>query len=1587
MASSMLTGERRWASARKTGMTVLGKVPKPMNLPSQRLENHGLDPSVEIVPKGTLTWGSKPSSAATNAWGTSSVSSPHAEGSIGSPSFASGRPSSGGSGTRPSTAGSDRSYEPVSNAWGPSSRPSSASGILASSQMSAAGTRPRSADTRPGSSQLSRFAENSVDNTVAWGSTGTAERLGAISSKARGFTLSSGDFPTLGSEKNSDSHSQRGHSSQGRPASASGTSSTLKETLEPHLIENRNVDHSDHGNVNTWKAENHPYVGDGAPPYMENWQKDPQQAQSYTNVNIPPRNFDSWRNPPFHPADAAWYRGGGPVGPYRPSGPPGSYFDPHVSARPLPNSQAVPRPDASSVGYRPNNGEPYRPHMPPEPYMGPGYSNMPRRPGPYPGPVPYEGYYGPQAGFYNSSEKGPIMPMVRPVVYNQYPSQNLHLDPGNYHARPGGYATTMNEEQIKLGQTHENQGQFRVLLKQHDVREGREVHGKPEQSLMGTAPHLEREIQPGLLRQEGDRRTKIQKAEAAKTLSLPPVEGAPSMHKSSSLDGDSSDCHHRNFSENSIKEADDRLIRREETTNARVRDRKQYPVMKKNSPLMEKGVGLHTKAQITDRQNDFGMCSSKEKTKSKDVTITADQSTSMVNVPTSNDVILVPGKPNALTEEKYHESTTVDKVLHVPSLPLGTCENVHFQGQTRVHDVKGIDHQGESRSSRHDNDERMKKVPGSESSITTCLSSKGILLASPLDSAASVVAPEKHGVPHAASSGDGSYSASSLDTIDHKAQRAKVKEMATQRAKQLQKEEEERTREQKAKALAKLEELNRRTSAESSNQKVNNSPPSSDDLLDKKQDPGAGMVLKADMAFAGAPLGTCSEAVTPTDDDGTRNAENLINATSDVAAQHSDSAVQTSDLSQNQHLEPSQGTVSKKVMHETAPDIHGTSSKHEQLGYGRRQTITPNRSMGEKQASTVSTGNPEYTVAMNTSTSDVPASIEENSVRHRKKNNKSARNNKNKPDEGLPNSSFPSPDTELVPQKLHPGSRKSNASVSAAEAISVSSESLHATVVPAEALSVENSSEIPDMPLKQGLTESTEESQARVNDHWKPHPHRKSAKTQQTNKSVPKYNVGVEAVIWAPVKPLNKNGPSVEVSKNSVIEATYPSGKSGHDMQSGIKAKRAEMERYIPKPVAKELSQQVNSQQNPPSQTQPEAGDMSGKLESNRLTVEFGKLDGVTVGKATVATDTRSGENIKHNKHGKTSSSWRQRSSVTPPVEGSLPSDPPKADQKASDQLQPSTTDSVLKRDMTHIHDGWNDVTITSPPGGSVAAVPKNVGANRQRRQPYKAQRVPGSSYPTDNTDTHRVVTDRRETHSPALVLNNSDGGKVMKTESENAAVGEHSKPHWQPKSQAYSHHGRQGNRGTGVGQRVPAQGTDCNVVQNEHKNDTSPRTVAAEAGDVRHQDAKRGGKVVGDASKDDTTVGSAPVDVNPQHQQSAALEVGHQGHYNNRLQRGQDSRYGGKDMGQDAGKRNFHTNGDERKNSQHLEYQQIGSYHKPGESYQQNPASSGGAYEGPRAPGPRFRERGRHHPRAGGHFYGRGSGVARVGDSYNSGG
>uniref|UniRef100_A0A2N9GRC8 BAT2 N-terminal domain-containing protein n=1 Tax=Fagus sylvatica TaxID=28930 RepID=A0A2N9GRC8_FAGSY len=329
----------RWgsSSARRGAMTVLGKVPKPINLPSQRLENHGLDPSVEIVPKGTLSWGSRSSSSTSNAWGSSTLS-PRTDGGTGSPSHLSGRPSSGGSGTRPSTAGSDRAHEPTANAWGPNSRPSSASGALTSNQtsnQSLTSLRPRSAETRPGSSQLSRFAEPLSENPGPWSAAGTAEKLGRFVEHdfAENYVID--------------------HGSHGRPGSSSGGIALPKERSRASIVGDVSVNANlKSGTANSWRRDNHPYSEEGVTASVEQWQQgDPQP---YPNPSIPPQHYEAWHGPPVT----------NPPGYFR--GPPGG-----------PPFGAPVAPGGAPRGHHPKNGDLYRPHMP-DAYIHPG---MPMRPG------------------------------------------------------------------------------------------------------------------------------------------------------------------------------------------------------------------------------------------------------------------------------------------------------------------------------------------------------------------------------------------------------------------------------------------------------------------------------------------------------------------------------------------------------------------------------------------------------------------------------------------------------------------------------------------------------------------------------------------------------------------------------------------------------------------------------------------------------------------------------------------------------------------------------------------------------------------------------------------------------------------------------------------------------------------------------------------------------------------------------------------------------------------------------------------------------------------------------------------------------
>ncbi|XP_058078272.1 protein MODIFIER OF SNC1 1-like [Magnolia sinica] len=1693
MASSMLTGERRWVSARRGGMTVLGKVavPKPVNLPSQRLENHGLDPNVEIVPKGTLSWGSRPSSTG-NAWSSSALS-PHANGTAGS---LNGRPSSGGSGTRPSTAGSDRSHEPAANAWGPNSWPSSTSGMSATNQTSVTSLRPRSAETRPGSSQLSRFAESVAENSGAWGGPGTAERLGTASSRISEFTLSSGDFPTLGSEKSSELPSRQDHSSHGRPGSASSGAAPQKERPATSPTEDGSVDASEEkGNVNTWKRDTSPYHGGGTPPSMEKWQRDPQQAQPYHNQNMSPHHFDPWHGTPIrNPAEGVWYRGGPPGGPYGPTGPPGSYpLEPfgyyhsqlparpmpnsQIPARPVPNSQVGPRPGGGPSGYHPKPGDTYRPRMP-DSYNVPSYPVIPVRPGMYPGSVPYDGYYGPpRMSFCNPNERdGPAIGTGPPNVY-RYPNQNVHPEPGNFHARPVGYGPSpaISKEQIEPGHAPDaHRGPYKVLLKPHDGWGENDTEEKREHSVTTSVPHSERGNPQRTPMRETDWGADSRKDEQM-DFSKSALGEEASSQPINNLRGFSSVPDTGNPSDNrsKVNAVNESLMKKTETVANPAEGPQQFPAIKKDAALIDKIEGLNTKARISDGRNEVGPVSSQEeKTRRfRTVNVKADHSTheSGSNA-ASKEKLSTSGMLNTSSKNTVDDSTgdmrlepTVggrDVSRPVEPQASAVCmldcsrvgEMAHSQIQTRVHGMQSrADNRGKGRFTNQEGEEWRKKPPGSESSvIVTATNANAHLDTCVQDCHASQEFPEKQESnppdkgwrkkpPGSESSvivtatnanahldtrvqdrhasqefaekqesnppdkaGADPYTTSSVDSADYKAQRAKMKELATQRAKQLQKEEEERIREQRAKAMAKLEELNRRTLAENPTQKLEkNAVPHKPEEI---QEPAA---PKTDTGICGEAPGHAS------------------GWNSDAAIQASENAMKPKELAESPVNKPSEASSScapqvpavtidpsvlsqdanaKEIASEktTSQLSDNGAQKPKQMGYKKKQNHVQEKHLPDKTATTgfakvqgnvivnANTSNAESSWPSNTNTTD-----DHPQQQHKKKNNRIAKN-RHKPDEPLPLTDFPSSaPTEGYPAKasIQSGTPKSPETVAVGS--SVQAEALSEVVK-----GLDSQDEVV-VSAEQGWLRPIEETHGRADNQWKSQPHRRVSRNAQSSRPAEKFHGNEGAAIWAPVRPTNKGEPLEESGENINADSGHSSGKNVPGVQSNsMKGKRAEMERYVPKPVAKELSQQENSQLPLASSAQAIADVGMVKTEHGSQSTKSSGLDSLVFGKAGHAAEAKNVE-VKHIKNGKTHASWRQRgpaeSSVvlqSPRERLSSPCDASKTVQKPTDQQQISKIDVHGLKEQENYSDGWN---MDPVPTGSIAApvvVKDHGGAGRGKRQQSRVQRSTGHIHsPVDTKDTDVEPVGKSDNQPLTFGSVELDGRSNLRNE--NQGISEHVPSHWQPKSQVYSAHSRQG-RGSSGGQRLAVQvsksrekdflhippqiNKDISAQLQPHQSDAQKANV--EMNNPHHQEVKREMKGP-DSSKEHASFPNrgrprspeaALENVDAHYEQPVSTGIRRQGQHSGRFNRGQEAPYGGSRSGppgQDANKQQLPTNGDRRKHGSHYEYQPVGSYNKPDNSFRQEELR-----DGLHGTGSRYRERGQNHPRRGGHFYGRNSGV-----------
>ncbi|XP_076928184.1 protein MODIFIER OF SNC1 1-like [Bidens hawaiensis] len=1167
MTSSMLAGERRWASSRRGGMTVLGKVavPKPINLPSQKLENHGLDPNVEIVPKGSLSWGSRSSSSTSNPWGSSALSL-NADGTTVSPHHPSGRPSSGGGLSRPSTAGSDR-HEPSATTWGPNSRPSSASGVLPSNQSALTSSRPLSSETRPGSSHLSGFAEPVYENSGTWGPNGSADKL-SISSKVNDFSLSSGDFPTLGSEKDNTAKSgePHDHASYVRPGSSSGRTAPAKERNE-----SARADHKS-GTVDTWTRDGSPNFEDGVHPNADKWQGDPHQ---YFNSNVPPQHYDAWRGPPMNASPGVWYRGPPHAGPPYPPVPHGGfpmepfpYYRPQIPP-PLPNSQSAPPPGPGPRGHHPRNGDFYRPQMP-DAFIRPG---MPVRPGFYPGPAPYDGYFGPPMG-YNPNDRdmsfmgmppgppcGPPGPHG-PPVYNmcQPPNPPELNDP---HFRGGAREPVGNmfvSEKSDSIPPEESRGPYKVLRKRENQKDA-EIEDNWEQN-------VEKVDQPRPSLYKTDTRRNEDMPSSRNTLTSQYSSEGP--HKS-------------------------------KASNESWENKSSFQEDPKDSSSIQNIEGLNSKDRV-----------------SSDVQMDTEQSNELLNNPKGNSTIAF-GSISITGDLSHH----------------------HDKSRQVHHGVRNqADHHNRGRLSNQDNDGWRKKPPFIGSEIS---------------------APAEN--PEIKNTGDSLTQV--VDPADGQAQRAKMRELAKQRAIERQKEEEERIREQKAKAHAKLEELNRRALA-----------------------PADGTTQTAEKTS-----NTVPELV---DVDGSQKPTGL--AFDDSKQEPVD---QISEKSQQESMDRSllvkQGVANATDAESKAPSLGNDGVAHRQKHASHKQKpsvqTVETLTLGDKSTLTgtgdtvINNPGSNLTVSGEALSSQEPtlpnsSNIITKSSQQKKRNNKISKN-KHKLDDASASREVnllePNPSTMMVADSKD--SKQSN---------------------------LEQVSSLPS------------------NQH-KPQHLRRMPRNPQANR----FHVG-DVAVWAPVRAHNKE----EVTQDDVA---LPE-KSSPSTQTNLKSKRAEMERYVPKPVTKELDQQgnVNKSASPSSPKKTTLEDMT----DTQPTVPVSVTMGPTV-------ESKSGDN-KQNKQVKSHGALRQRDQ-----------DLKKSYHKSTSQheeVNPVPTETNVTHEWDP-SDGW-----FMPDEYPITAVVKDEGGvtGKEKRPAYKGQR--------------NIVKNHKDISGAEMEVDQIDRPPSSKE----------NRSHWHPKPQQY---------------------------------------------------------------------------------------------------------------------------------------------------------------------------------------------------------
>ncbi|CAI9754639.1 unnamed protein product [Fraxinus pennsylvanica] len=198
-----------------------------------------------------------------------------------------------------------------------------------------------------------------------------------------------------------------------------------------------------------------------------------------------------------------------------------------------------------------------------------------------------------------------------------------------------------------------------------------------------------------------------------------------------------------------------------------------------------------------------------------------------------------------------------------------------------------------------------------------------------------------------------------------------------------------------------------------------------------------------------------------------------------------------------------------------------------------------------------------------------------------------------------------------------------------------------------------------------------EEAHSRVSKQWKPQS-RGMPRSLQANRMVDKFHSN-DTLMWAPVRSQSKVEGAVEACQKSTPESATPV-KIDNLVQNNSEGKMAEMERYVPKPVAKELAQQ-GSIQPVPFSASPAPEEAAGKALSDSARSANPPPTISATGIVGSGVDVEEGDGT-HNKQGKAHGTWRQRNFTEPSNKKSVhhgpsaTSDPSKDIQRSTDQNQ-----------------------------------------------------------------------------------------------------------------------------------------------------------------------------------------------------------------------------------------------------------------------------------------------------------------------------